>query len=73
MRPGYRDSLRHGRNGHESRPDALRLARRELEGRDICSLRAIVCGGSAVPKALSEAYRERLGRPILHAGTPPAT
>ncbi len=39
----------------------------ELEGRDLSSLRAIVCGGSAVPKALSEAYRERLGQPILHA------
>ena len=39
----------------------------ELEGRDISSLRAIVCGGSAVPKALSEAYREQLGQPILHA------
>jgi len=39
----------------------------ELEGRDLSALRAIVCGGSAVPKALSEAYRERLGQPILHA------
>jgi fatty-acyl-CoA synthase len=39
----------------------------ELEGRDLSSLRAILCGGSAVPKALSEAYREKLGMPILHA------
>ena len=39
----------------------------ELEGRDISALRAILCGGSAVPRALSEAYRERLGQPILHA------
>jgi fatty-acyl-CoA synthase len=39
----------------------------ELEGRDVSSLRAILCGGSAVPKVLSEAYREKLGHPILHA------
>ena len=39
----------------------------ELEGRDVSSLRAILCGGSAVPKVLSEAYRERVGQPILHA------
>ncbi len=39
----------------------------ELDGRDVSSLRAILCGGSAVPKALSEAYREKLGQPILHA------
>ncbi len=39
----------------------------ELKGRDTSSLRAIPCGGSAVPKALSEAYREQLGKPILQA------
>jgi fatty-acyl-CoA synthase len=39
----------------------------ELEGRDVSSLRAIVCGGSAVPKALSEAYRQQVGLPILQA------
>ena len=39
----------------------------ELEGRDVSSLRAILCGGSAVPRALSEAYRERTGNPILQA------
>ncbi len=39
----------------------------ELDGRDISALRAILCGGSAVPQALSEAYREKLGQPILHA------
>jgi fatty-acyl-CoA synthase len=39
----------------------------ELAGRDTSSLRAILCGGSAVPAVLSEAYRERLGQPILHA------
>jgi len=38
-----------------------------LEGRDTSALRAIPCGGSAVPKALSEAYREQLGLPILQA------
>ena len=39
----------------------------ELDGRDLSSLRAVLCGGSAVPRALSEAYREKLGQPILHA------
>jgi fatty-acyl-CoA synthase len=39
----------------------------ELKGRDTSSLRAIPCGGSAVPKALSEAYREQLGLPLLQA------
>jgi fatty-acyl-CoA synthase len=39
----------------------------ELDGRDLSALRAILCGGSAVPKTLSEAYREKLGMPILHA------
>jgi fatty-acyl-CoA synthase len=39
----------------------------EVKGRDTSPLRAILCGGSAVPKALSEAYREQLGLPILQA------
>jgi fatty-acyl-CoA synthase len=39
----------------------------ELKGRDTSSLRAIPCGGSAVPRALSEAYREQTGLPILQA------
>ena len=39
----------------------------ELKGRDTSALRAIPCGGSAVPKALSEAYREQVGLPILQA------
>ncbi|MBK9178882.1 MAG: long-chain fatty acid--CoA ligase [Acidimicrobiales bacterium] len=39
----------------------------ELEGRDVSHLRAIPCGGSAVPKVLSEAYREKIGMPILQA------
>ncbi|HKH24572.1 MAG TPA: long-chain fatty acid--CoA ligase, partial [Acidimicrobiales bacterium] len=39
----------------------------ELEGRDTSALRAIPCGGSAVPKALSEAYRNQIGLPILQA------
>ena len=38
-----------------------------LDGHDLSSLRIILCGGSAVPKALSEAYRAKLGMPILHA------
>jgi fatty-acyl-CoA synthase len=39
----------------------------ELEGRDVSSLQRILCGGSAVPRSLSEAYREKLGFPILQA------
>ena len=39
----------------------------ELRGRDTSSLRCIPCGGSAVPRALSEAYREATGLPILQA------
>lgn len=39
----------------------------ELKGRDTSHLRVIPCGGSAVPKALSEAYREQTGLPILQA------
>jgi fatty-acyl-CoA synthase len=31
------------------------------------ALRAVVCGGSAVPRALSEAYRTQVGLPILQA------
>ncbi|CAN5566188.1 long-chain fatty acid--CoA ligase [soil metagenome] len=39
----------------------------ELEGRDTSHLRAIPCGGSAVPKVLSEGFREKIGLPILQA------
>ena len=39
----------------------------ELDGRDLSALRVIVCGGSAVPRSLSEAYREKVGLPILQA------
>ncbi len=39
----------------------------ELKGQDTSSLRTIPCGGSAVPKSLSEGYREQLGKPILQA------
>jgi fatty-acyl-CoA synthase len=39
----------------------------ELEGRDLSALRDIVCGGSAVPRSLSEAFREKVGLPILQA------
>jgi fatty-acyl-CoA synthase len=39
----------------------------ELDGRDVSSLRAIPCGGSAVPKALSEGFRAKIGMPILQA------
>jgi fatty-acyl-CoA synthase len=39
----------------------------ELKGRDTSSLRAIPCGGSAVPRALSEGYRQQVGLPIMQA------
>jgi len=39
----------------------------ELKGRDLSALRSIPCGGSAVPKALSEAYREQVGLQIYQA------
>ncbi|MET0727204.1 MAG: long-chain fatty acid--CoA ligase [Acidimicrobiales bacterium] len=39
----------------------------ELRDRDLSALRAIPCGGSAVPRALSEAYRRQTGLPILQA------
>jgi fatty-acyl-CoA synthase len=38
-----------------------------LEGRDTSSLRAIPCGGSAVPRALSEGFRKTTGLPLLQA------
>jgi fatty-acyl-CoA synthase len=39
----------------------------ELKGRDLSALRVVLCGGSAVPRSLSEAYREQIGMPILQA------
>ncbi len=39
----------------------------ELDGRDMSALQRITCGGSAVPRSLSEAYREKIGLPILQA------
>jgi fatty-acyl-CoA synthase len=39
----------------------------ELAGRDTSSLRSVICGGSAVPRALSEAWRAQVGLPILQA------
>ena len=39
----------------------------QLDGRDLSALHTILCGGSAVPRALSEAYRAKIGLPILHA------
>jgi fatty-acyl-CoA synthase len=38
-----------------------------LEDHDLSSLRVIICGGSAVPKSLSEAWRAKVGRPITQA------
>jgi fatty-acyl-CoA synthase len=39
----------------------------ELAGRDTSHIRVIPCGGSAVPKSLSEGFREMIGKPILQA------
>jgi fatty-acyl-CoA synthase len=38
-----------------------------LDGRDLSHLRMIICGGSAVPKSLSETYRQKIGLPIRQA------
>ena len=38
-----------------------------LADHDLSHLRTILCGGSAVPKALSKAYREAIGVPMLQA------
>jgi acyl-CoA synthetase (AMP-forming)/AMP-acid ligase II len=38
-----------------------------LEGKDLSALRVIICGGSAVPKSLSEAWRNAIGLPITQA------
>jgi fatty-acyl-CoA synthase len=38
-----------------------------LEGRELSSLRAIPCGGSAVTKTLSEGFRAATGLPLLQA------
>jgi fatty-acyl-CoA synthase len=35
-----------------------------LDGRDVSSLRSVTCGGSAVPKALSEGFRAKIGLPL---------
>jgi fatty-acyl-CoA synthase len=38
-----------------------------LEQHDLSALRTIVCGGSAVPKSLSESWRTKIGLPITQA------
>jgi len=38
-----------------------------LGDHDLSALRGILCGGSAVPRALSEAYRAKIGVSFLHA------
>jgi fatty-acyl-CoA synthase len=38
-----------------------------LDGVDLPALRLVLCGGSAVPQALSEAYRRATGLPITQA------
>jgi fatty-acyl-CoA synthase len=38
-----------------------------LESHDLSSLRLVICGGSAVPRSLSEAWREKIGLPMTQA------
>jgi len=38
-----------------------------LDGHDLSHLHTIICGGSAVPRALSEAWRAKIGVPISQA------
>ncbi|GDY31522.1 long-chain fatty acid--CoA ligase [Gandjariella thermophila] len=38
-----------------------------LDSHDLSSLRMVVCGGSAVPRSLSETWREKIGLPITQA------
>jgi fatty-acyl-CoA synthase len=38
-----------------------------LEQHDLSALRVIICGGSAVPKSLSETWRQKTGLPITQA------
>ena len=38
-----------------------------LKDHDLSALRAVICGGSAVPVALSESWREAIGVPITQA------
>ena len=38
-----------------------------LDQHDLSHLRVVICGGSAVPKALSEAWRAKIGLPINQA------
>lgn len=38
-----------------------------LDRYDLSALTRVICGGSAVPKALSEGFRAKLGFPIVHA------
>ncbi|GAB2470358.1 long-chain fatty acid--CoA ligase [Jatrophihabitans fulvus] len=39
----------------------------KLQDYDLSHLRQVLCGGSAVPKSLSEGFREKIGIPILQA------
>lgn len=48
-------------------PTILTQVLPSLVGRDTSSLRAVPCGGSAVPKALAEAYRLQIGLPVMQA------
>ncbi|MDT7703656.1 MAG: hypothetical protein QOJ30_5981 [Pseudonocardiales bacterium] len=38
-----------------------------VDGQDLGALRTVLCGGSAVPRSLSEAWKEKVGMPMLQA------
>ncbi|MFE3105245.1 long-chain fatty acid--CoA ligase [Nocardia tengchongensis] len=48
-------------------PTVWRNAAAHLHGRDLSSLRRIVCGGGAVPLSLSKLYEDTIGQPLCNA------
>ena len=61
------DTTRNFRRRIRQTPHAMRYVIKGPCPPTTPALRAIPCGGSAVPKALSEGYREQTGLPILQA------
>ena len=61
------DGVREGDVRRRRADDLDGRAATSSTGRDLSSLTRILCGGSAVPRSLSEAYREKIGMPIMQA------
>ena len=61
------DGVRAG-DARRRRADDLDGRPGRARGRELSSLKRILCGGSAVPKSLSEAYREKIGLRSRRAG-----